>query len=144
MIPSRREWLPTPIFLPGEFQGQEATEQLSLHFHFSQWRRKCDSFALTCYSVQFSSVTQSCLTPCDPMECSTPGLPVHHQLPEFTQTHVHWVGDPIQPSHPLSSLSPQSYYLIFMNWPWFRIIVWELELILGMTSHKLLAENEES
>ena len=54
-------------------------------------------------SVQFSSVTQSCPTLCDPMNCSTPGLPVHHQLPEFTQTHVHRVGDAIQPSHPLSS-----------------------------------------
>ena len=53
---------------------------------------------------QFSSVAQSCLTLCDPMDCSTPGLPVHHQLPEFTQTHVHWVGDTIQPSHPLSPL----------------------------------------
>ena len=57
-------------------------------------------------SVQFSSVTQSCPTLCDPMNCSTPGLPVHHQLPEFTQTHVHQVGDAIQPSHPLSSPSP--------------------------------------
>ena len=57
-------------------------------------------------SVQFSSVTQSCLTLCDPMNCSTPGLPVYHQLPEFTQTHVHQVGDAIQPSHPLSSPSP--------------------------------------
>ena len=53
-----------------------------------------------------SSVTQSCLTLCDPMNCSTPGLPVHHQLPEFTQTHVHRVSDAIQPSHPLSSPSP--------------------------------------
>ena len=53
-------------------------------------------------SVQFSSVAQSCPTLCDPMNCSTPGLPVHHQLPEFTQTHVHWVGGAIQPSHPLS------------------------------------------
>ena len=58
------------------------------------------------YSVQFSSVAQSCLTLCNPMNCSTPGLPVHHQLPEFTQTHVHRVGDAIQPSHPLSSPSP--------------------------------------
>ena len=56
-------------------------------------------------SVQFSSVAQSCLTLCNPMDCSTPGLPVHHQLPEFTQIHVHWVGDAIQPSHPLSSPS---------------------------------------
>ena len=57
-------------------------------------------------SVQFSSVAQSCLTLCDPMNCSTPGLPVHHQLPEFTQTHAHRVSDAIQPSHPLSSPSP--------------------------------------
>ena len=58
------------------------------------------------FSVQFSSVAQSCLTLWDPMNRSTPGLPVHHQLPEFTQTHVHQVGDAIQPSHPLSSPSP--------------------------------------
>ena len=56
-------------------------------------------------TVQFSSVAQSCPTLCDPMGCSTPGLPVQHQLPLFTQTHVHWVGDAIQPSHPLSSPS---------------------------------------
>ena len=54
----------------------------------------------------FSSVAQSYPTLCDPMNCSTPGLPLHHQLPEFTQTNVHWVGDAIQPSHPLSSPSP--------------------------------------
>ena len=53
---------------------------------------------------QFSSVAQSCSTLCDPMDFSTPGLPVHHQLPEFTQTHVHRVGDAIQPSYPLSPL----------------------------------------
>ena len=58
------------------------------------------------HTVQFSSVTQSCPTLCDPMNRSTPGLPVHHQLPEFTQTHVHRVSDAIQPSHPLSSTSP--------------------------------------
>ena len=57
-------------------------------------------------SVQFISVTQSCPTLCDPMNLSTPGLPVHHQLPEFTQTHIHRVSDAIQPSHPLSSPSP--------------------------------------
>ena len=55
-------------------------------------------------SVQFSSVTQSCPTLCNPMNHSTPGLSVHHQLPQFTQTHVHRVSDAIQPSHPLSSL----------------------------------------
>ena len=59
-------------------------------------------------SVQFSSVAQSCPTLCDPMNCSTPGLSVHHQLPESTQTHVHRVGDAIQPSHPLSSPSPSA------------------------------------
>ena len=57
-------------------------------------------------SVQHSSVAQSCLTLCNPMDCSAPGLCVHHQLSEFTQTHVHWVGDVIQTSHPLSSPSP--------------------------------------
>ena len=56
--------------------------------------------------VQFSSVAQSCLTLCDPMNRSTPGLPVYHHLPEFTQTHVHRVSDAIQPSHPQSSPSP--------------------------------------
>ena len=56
-------------------------------------------------SVQFSSVTQSCLTLCDPMNRSMPGLPVHHQLPEFTQTHVHRVSDAIQPSHPVVPFS---------------------------------------
>ena len=58
------------------------------------------------HMVQFSSFAQSCPTVCDPMNRSTPGLPVHDQLPEFTQTHVHRVSDAIQPSHPLSSPSP--------------------------------------
>ena len=57
-------------------------------------------------SVRIRSVSQSCPTLCDPMNRSTPGLPIHHQLPEFTQTHVHRVSDAIQPSHPLSSPSP--------------------------------------
>ena len=57
-------------------------------------------------SVQFSSVAQSCPTLCDLVNCSTPGLPVHHQLPDFTQTHAHRVGDALQPSHPLSSPPP--------------------------------------
>ena len=56
--------------------------------------------------VQFSSVAQSCQTLCDPMNPSTPGLPVHHKLPEFAQTHAHRVGDAIQPSHPLSAPPP--------------------------------------
>ena len=57
------------------------------------------------YMIQFSSVTQSCLTLCEPMDCSTLGFPVHHQLLELAQTHVHWVGDAIQPYHLLSSPS---------------------------------------
>ena len=56
--------------------------------------------------IQFNSVTQLCPTLCNPMDCSTPGFPVHHQLPELTQTHVHRVGDAVQPLHPLSSPSP--------------------------------------
>ena len=62
-------------------------------------------------SVQFSSVAQSCSTPCNPMDCSTPGLPVHHQLPEFTQTHAYSVSDAIQPSHLLSSPSSPTFSL---------------------------------
>ena len=61
--------------------------------------------------VHFSSVAQSCPTLCDPMNRSTPGLPVHHQLPEFTPTRVHWVSDAIHPSHPLSSPSPPTLNL---------------------------------
>ena len=61
-------------------------------------------------SVQFSSVTQLCPTLCDPIDCNMPGFPVHYQLPEF-QTHVHWVGDAIQPAHPLLSSSPLVFNL---------------------------------
>ena len=62
-------------------------------------------------SVQFSSVAQLCPTLWDPMDCSTPVFPVHHQLPELAQTHVHWVGDAIQPSHPLLPPSPPALNL---------------------------------
>ena len=78
----------------------------------SLWPRKyhsrnfCEENFMYKHTYQFSSVAQSCLILCDPMNRSTPGLPVHHQLPEFTQTHVHRVRDAIQPSHPLSSPSP--------------------------------------
>ena len=78
---------------------------------------------LNSHSVQFSSVAQSCPTLCDPMNHSTPGLPVHHQLPESIQTHVHQVGDAIKPSHPLSSPSPpifnlsQHQGLFHIRWP---------------------------
>ena len=66
---------------------------------------------LTFSLFQCSSVAQSCPTRHDPMDCNTPGLPVHHQLPEFTQTHVHWVSNTIQPSHPLSSPSLPAFNL---------------------------------
>ena len=73
-------------------------------------RRACvHSVALS--SVQFSSAAQSCLTLCDPMDCSTPGFPVHHQLQELTQAHVHWGSNAIQPSHPLSSPSLPAFNL---------------------------------
>ena len=74
------------VFLPGKSHGQRSLVGYSP-------------------SVQFSSVAQLCPTLCNPMNCSMPSLPVYHQLPEPTQTHVHWVGDGIQPSHPLSSPS---------------------------------------
>ena len=64
-------------------------------------------------SIQFSSVAQSCLTLCNHVDCSTPGLPIHYQLPEFAQTHVHRVGDVLQPSHPLSSPSPPAFSLSY-------------------------------
>ena len=69
------------------------------------------NFVLSISSVQFSSVPQSCLTLCDPIDWSKPGLPVHHQLPESTQTHVHWVSDAIQLLHPLLSPSPPALNL---------------------------------
>ena len=76
----------------------------------------CPAYLTYMYSsVQFSPVPQSCPTLCDPMSYSTPGLPIHHQLPEFTETHVHRVSDAIQPSHPVVPLSscPQSLYIMW-------------------------------
>ena len=97
-----------------------------------QFRNFLQNYPYPYHSVQFSSVAQLCPTLCDSRDCSMPGLSVYHQLPEFTQTHVHWVGDAIQPSHPLSSPSPpafnlsqhqglycmsyQLHYLIFTQW----------------------------
>ena len=82
-IPWRREWL--------------ITHNLQI-FSLSLW--------LVFSSSLLFSVTQSCLTLCDPVDCSKPGFPVLHHLPELVQTHVHWVGDAVQPSHPLSSPPP--------------------------------------
>ena len=78
---------------------------LQFCFSFIRTHFKNDFLNNSNQILQFSSVTQWCLSFCDPMDCSMPGLPVHHQLPELTQTHVHQVGDAIQPSHPLSTPS---------------------------------------
>ena len=90
---------------PGVFHGLAATFHLGGSAGILQEKIRMLGALVLC-SPQFSSLTQSCPTLCDPMNRSTPGLPVHHQLPEFTQTHVHRVSDTIQPSHPLSSPSP--------------------------------------
>ena len=81
----------------------DMTEPSHIHFH--------DPTTQKFSSVQFSSVAQSYLTLCSPKDCSTPGFPVHHQLPELAQTHVHRVGDAIKPSHPLSSPFPPAFNL---------------------------------
>ena len=82
---------------------------INIHFYFLPVLKMLSCFMLTSFSsVQFSSVAQLCLTLSGHMNRSTPGLPVHHQLPEFTPTHVHRVGDAIQPSHPLSSPFPSA------------------------------------
>ena len=91
-----------------QFLCEKACPHLSLYapsqvMHLlldTQWNRVISGTS----GRTFSSVAQSCPTLCDPMNCGTPGLRVHHQFPKSTQTHVHWVGDAIQPSHPLSSL----------------------------------------
>ena len=96
-----------PVFNPSEhqilFQWVSSSHQVAKVLEF---KLQHQSFQWIYLSVQFSSVAQSCPTLCNPMNHSTPGLPVHHQLLEFTQTHVHQVSDAIQPSHPLSSSSP--------------------------------------
>ena len=81
-----------------------------IHVHKGELSKRQDSF-LMFVSHSVSSVAQLCLTLRDPMDHSTPGLPVHHELPELAETHVHWVSDAIQPSHPLSSPSPPAFNL---------------------------------
>ena len=128
----RRKWQPTPVFLPGESQGRgslvgcrlwgctesDTTEVTYQHIVFLNavpiYNPRVQGFpflnVLTSI-CQFSSVTQSCLTLCNPMDSSAPGLPVLHQLPKPAQTHVHWVGDAIQSSYPLSFPSPPAFNL---------------------------------
>ena len=123
-FPRREHWSGLPFPSPGEsFQPKDqaylsfisrcilycwATREAQSHGYWPQTQK----FAIPSEKWnQPSSVTQSCLTLWDPTDCSMPGLPVHHQLLEFTQTHVHWVGDAIQPSYTLSSPSPPTFNL---------------------------------
>ena len=92
---------------------EERSETSDLSFHIEK-EKQVKSKARNLSSKdksQFRSVTPSCPTLCDPMDCSTPGFPVHHQLPELAQTHVHQVGDAIQPPHPLLAPSPPVFNL---------------------------------
>ena len=112
--------LPCPSPTPGEknhysvYQGLRKRKNRVVVLLFNGYRVSVlqdEKVLEICYDFQFSSVAQSCPTICDPMNCSTPGLPVHHQIPESTQTHVHCVSDAIQPSRPLLSPSPPALNL---------------------------------
>ena len=94
------EWVPIPLSRGSSRAWDRTQVSCTAGGFFTIWgtREAC--------VYQIRSVAQSCPTLCDPVNRSTPGLPVHHQLPEFTETHIHWVTDAIQPSHPLSSPSP--------------------------------------
>ena len=102
---------PDVLFL--SFGTQRVAKMLIFLFeiHITLLQKITISKGKILYCTQFSSVAQSCPTLCNPMDCSTPGLPVQCQLLEFTQTYVHWVGDAIQPSHPLLSPSPPAFTL---------------------------------
>ena len=108
---SRQEyWSGLPFPSPGNFPTQGSNPGLP-HCRQTLYCLSHQGSLISVRMSSISSVAQLFPTLCDPMDCSTPGLPVHHQLPEFTQTHVHWVGDAIQPSHPLSSPSPPAFNL---------------------------------
>ena len=93
--------------------------------------------------TKFSSVAQSCLTLYDPMDCSMTGLPVHHQLPEFIQTHVHWDSDAIQSSHPLSSPSPSAFNLSQHQslFQWVNLVIKKNEPVIQVTTWRNLKKN---
>ena len=101
-----------------EFSGRDAA------WKWSQGKNWLVGRMISRIQVQFSSVAQSCLTLCDPMNCGTPGLTVHYQLLEFTQTHVHSVGDAIQSSHPLSSPSPPAFNISQHQGLFKRVSTW--------------------
>ena len=102
----------TPVYSPLQYSCLENPMDIgaswaTVYGVAKSWTQLSDlAHIYCCYSV-----AQLCLTLCDPMDCTTPGFPVHHQLPELTQTHVHRVGDAIQPSHPLLSPSPPAFDL---------------------------------
>ena len=102
------EWVATPYYRGSSRPRDRTWVSCIAGRFFTLWATREASVLMT---VSFSSVTQSCLTLCDPVNHSTPGLPVHHQFPESTQTYVHWVGDAIQSSHPLSSPSSPALHL---------------------------------
>ena len=119
MISWRSKWETSPVFLPGKFHGKKSlasyspwglkesniVEQLSTRMPYMAGVCEKEPQSIIYVSSCISSVFQSCPTLCSPMNCSTPGLLVHQQLLEFSQTHVHQVGNAIQPSHSLSSPS---------------------------------------
>ena len=110
-------------------------------FKHNEWRQY---FIITLSRVQFSSVVQLCLTLCNPMNRSTPGLPVHHQLPESTQTHVHQVGDAIQPSHPLVPFScPQSLPASVDSFSMSQLFAWGSQSIGVSASASVLPMNTQ-
>ena len=140
----RRKWQPTPVFLPGESQGPG--EPGGLPSMGSPWVghdwSDLAAAAAAAAAVQFSSVAQLCLTLCDPMNCSTPGLPVLHQLLEFTQTCVHQVGDAIQPSSsvvPFSSC-PQSFPAS-ESFPMSQLFAWRAQSTGVSAQHHSLQRN---
>jgi len=95
---------------PSIIHSKLSIESIRYYLHIF-WHERCKHFIHYTFFLQFRSIAQLCLTLGNPMDCSTPGFPVHHQLPELTQTHVHRVSDAIQPSCPLSSLSPPVFNL---------------------------------
>ena len=101
---------------PKELKAGTLTFIVALFAIAKRWKQPkyslTDEWINNVVSQSASSVAQSCPTLCDPMDCSTPGFPVHHQLPKLAQTHVHWVDDAIQPSHALSSPSPPAFNLL--------------------------------
>ena len=99
-------------YLTLSFFNWQIGKYVALLFHRVKVRMQRDNmWSCKVKIFQVNSVSQLCPTLCDPMDCNSPGLPVHHQLPEFTQTHIHWIGDAIQPSHPLLSPFPPALNL---------------------------------